>query len=114
MGLQARRESWFEHVRRAQREGRSVAAYARSIQVPPRVLYYWCGVLRRERAEAAAQRTGHALSTFTAVRVEGSGGTWPCSDSALRLLLPDGAQLQWLSLPNPQWLAAFTRELAQR
>jgi hypothetical protein len=37
MELQARRESWFEHVRRAQRQGRSVAAYARSIQVPPRV-----------------------------------------------------------------------------
>jgi transposase-like protein len=115
MGLQARRESWFEHVRRAQREGRSVAAYARSIEVAPRVLYYWCGVLRREGAAAAEQRAGQALSSFTAVRVvEGGGTSAPRSESALRLLLPDGVQLQWSGLPNPQWLAAFTRELAQR
>jgi hypothetical protein len=114
MGLQERRESWFEHVRRAQREGRSVAAYARSIQVRPRVLYYWCGVLRREGAEAAEQRAGQALSSFTAVRVEGGSASGPCRESALRLLLPDGVQLQWSGLPNPQWLAAFTRELAQR
>jgi hypothetical protein len=30
MSSQERRENWLEHVRRAQREGRSVAAYGRS------------------------------------------------------------------------------------
>jgi hypothetical protein len=114
MSSQERRENWLEHVRRAQREGRSVAAYARSIQVPARILYYWCAVLRREGAECAAERGGQALSAFSAVRVQGSGGSGPSSQSALRLLLPDGVQLQWSNLPNPQWLAAFTRELAQR
>jgi len=111
MSVQDRRERWFDHVRRAQRAGGSVAAYARSIQVPPRVLYYWCNVFRRQGAEAASAEHGRqAVSTFTAVRVEPSGGPAPCTDSALRLLLPDGVQLQWSSLPSPQWLAAFARD----
>ena len=38
------------------------------------MLYYGCGVLRRIGAEAAAERTGAALSPFTAVRVERLGG----------------------------------------
>lgn len=111
MSSQERRERWFDHVRRAQRAGGSVADYARSIQVAPRVLYYWCKALRREGAEgASAGRPRQAVSTFTAVRLEPSNGRAPCSDSALRLLLPDGAQLQWSSLPSPQWLAAFARD----
>jgi len=113
MSLQDRRERWFDHVRRAQRAGGSVAEYARSIQVPPRVLYYWCNVFRRQGAASAERRT-HAVSTFTAVRVEPSGRQAPCTDSALRLLLPDGAQLHWPSLPSPQWLAAFARDWTAR
>ena len=107
---QKRREVWFEHVRRAQRAGVSVASYARSIQVPARVLYYWAGTLRRQgTVAAAAEGSNRAVSTFTAVRVEphepshGAGG-------ALRLSLPGGAELHWPSLPSPQWLAAFVRE----
>ena len=120
MSLRERRDSWFEHVRRAQRAGGSVAAYARSIQVPPRVLYYWCSALRRQGAEAAAAGGGRqAVSTFTAVRVEASGGKDGMrredqGKSALRLLLPDGGELHWPGLPNPQWLAAFARELSHR
>jgi transposase-like protein len=111
MSSRERRERWFDHVRRAQRAGGSVAEYARSIQVAPRVLYYWCDAFRRQGAEAAsAERGRQAMSGFTAVRVEASGTQAPCADSALRLLLPDGAQLQWSNLPSPQWLAAFARE----
>ena len=39
MSQQQKRDIWFEHVRRAQRAGGSLAAYARSIQVAPRVMY---------------------------------------------------------------------------
>ena len=42
MSLQDCRERWFDHVRRAQRAGGSVAEYTRGIKVPPGVLYYWC------------------------------------------------------------------------
>jgi len=38
MKTQEQRERWFGHVRRAQRAVGSMAAYARSIQVAPRVL----------------------------------------------------------------------------
>lgn len=114
MKQQQKRDIWFEHVRRAQRAGGSWAAYARSIQVAPRVLYYWGEVVRRQGVGAAvAQHTKQVVvRTFAAVRVEPVNVRASNGDGLLRLALPNGAQLHWPSLPSPQWLAAFARDLA--
>ena len=114
MRRQQKRELWFEHVRRAQRAGGSLAAYARSIQVAPRVMYYWGEAVRRQgmHVTAAPQAKQAVVASFAAVRVEPVGERMPNSGSALRLVLSSGTELQWPGLPSPQWLAAFARDLA--
>ena len=72
MSQQQKRDIWFEHVRRAQRAGGSLAAYARSIQVAPRVMYYWGEAVRRQgmRVATAPRAKQSVVPSFAAVRVE--------------------------------------------
>ena len=114
MSQQQKRDIWFEHVRRAQRAGGSLAAYARSIQVAPRVMYYWGEAVRRQvmRVATAPRAKQSVVPSFAAVRVEPVVERVPNSGSALRLVLSHGSELQWSRLPSPQWLAAFARDLA--
>ena len=114
MRQEQKREVWFEHVRRAQRAGGSLAAYARSIQVAPRVMYYWGEAVRRQgrRVALAPQAKQAVVPGFVAVRMGSVGERVPNSGSVLRLVLSQGSELQWASLPSPQWLASFVRDLA--
>ena len=114
MSQQQKRDIWFEHVRRAQRAGGSLAAYARSIQVAPRVMYYWGEAVRRQgmRVATAPRAKQSVVPSFAAVRVEPVVERVPNSGSALRLELSSGTELRWPSVPNPQWLASFVRDLA--
>ena len=114
MSQQQKRDIWFEHVRRAQRAGGSLAAYARSIQVAPRVMYYWGEAVRRRgmRVATAPRAKQSVVPSFAAVRMEPVGERVPNGGGALRLVLSHGSELQWSSLPSPQWLASFVRDLA--
>ena len=114
MRQEQKRVVWFEHVRRARRAGGSLAAYARSIQVPPRAMYYWGGAVRRQgmRVALAPQAKQAVVPGFVAVRMEPVGERVPNGGGALRLVLSHGSELQWSSLPSPQWLASFVRDLA--
>jgi hypothetical protein len=107
--LKERQQYWLEHLRAASARGVSLAEYARMEQLDSDALYRWRTLFRR-RGEITAKETKEATVRFSAVRIDNGSAAL----SAVTVRVGSVLQIECASLPSPQWLAAFARELAHR
>jgi len=90
--LTAKQRYWSEQLKLADSFEGSMAEYAKSKNIPAKILYRWRNHFRK--ASLAENKT---TSVFTQVVSS------PMPDPCLKLKLGN-TQLEFTRLPNPQWL----------
>ncbi len=95
MALTKKQQYWAHHLQQADAFEGSMAEYAKSQGLSPKVLYQWRGLLRQRGILPVP-----TAPTFTELT------TTECAEASCTLTLTLGsAQLQFARLPEEKWLA---------
>jgi hypothetical protein len=105
--FKARRAFWFEHVRRLERSGRSVAAYAAAHGLSVKSLSRWRSRARLEGAQEGQSSSTGAEAGF--VRVALAPARAPV---VVRIGLPNGCTVEVTGPLDSALLATVLRESA--
>jgi hypothetical protein len=100
--------AWLDHLKRWQKAGVSLAAYARSANIKIHRFYAW-----KTRLETRGLWKDVESVSFLPVRITGASlnAGVPAPPSGLRLSLPEGVVLEFPSLPDPSFLAELLRQV---
>jgi len=104
--LKERQRYWLQHLQAASARGVSLAEYARTEQLDSDALYRWRKLFRR-KGEITGKQSKEPAVRFSAVRIGSAGAAL----GAVTVRVGSVLQIECASVPSPQWLAAFAREL---
>ena len=93
-----RQQYWLDHIRAAKDFDGSIADYARSEGLTPKVLYSWKGILARRGLldRPPADTNGGFVRVIAPTRPLG-----------MSLVLPNGVRLEWHGALGPEQLEAL-------
>lgn len=98
MALTDKQQYWTEQLKQAEESGLSLVEYARVNNIPPAHLYQWRSTLKKQNAShnSTVAEPHHFAQVVSTVA--------PSVPLSLQL---GHAQLQFGSLPDPQWIVAL-------
>jgi len=106
-GLTTRDRFWLGHLQVIARGNESASEYTRRKGLSVGALYQ--GMRRLEERGAWTRATKSVSFAPVVVRHEPES-----TQAALRLRLGNGAELEWSSVPEVEWLAALVEHIAKR